>query len=250
MHEGKHCAARGAGSCEAGLGVPLRRGGASHRGGAQLWQLAAATRPRPPPRPSHPRPAKSELTDQAVLGQPIDPQSAATESVIAALLSEAEELRRGAAEREAALLSEAEELRRGAAEREAALLSEAEELRRGAAALLRRAEEAEARALNLEQQVSRMEQNARAADVRSLSQALSGETSTASYAELAAATGGFAASNILGRGGFGPVYRGELGGQSVAIKRLDQVCQPLFTCSVWRKHLVCSTPCTHGVQVW
>ncbi len=44
--------------------------------------------------------------------------------------------------------------------------------------------------------------------------------------ELAAATGGFAAWSILGRGGFGPVYRGEWGGQAVAIKRLDRVCLP------------------------
>jgi hypothetical protein len=44
-----------------------------------------------------------------------------------------------------------------------------------------------------------------------------------SYAELAAATGGFAASSIVGRGRYGPVYRGELCGQAVAIKRLDQV---------------------------
>ena len=142
--------------------------------------------------------------------------------------AEAEALQRSAEEREAALLGEAEALRRLAAEREAALLGEAEELQRSAAereaALLRRAEEAEARAAELERQLARARQGAGAADARSLSQALSGETSTASFAELAAATGGFAASSILGRGGFCPVYRGEWGGQAVAIKRLDQVC--------------------------
>ena len=44
---------------------------------------------------------------------------------------------------------------------------------------------------------------------------------TASFAELAAATEGFAQQRILGRGGFGPVFRGEWGGMEVAIKRLD-----------------------------
>ncbi len=59
-------------------------------------------------------------------------------------------------------------------------------------------------------------------DLRGVSQAFSGEVSTASYSELAAATRNFAVANILGRGGFGPVYRGEWSGQAVAIKRLDQ----------------------------
>jgi hypothetical protein len=106
-----------------------------------------------------------------------------------------------------------------AADREAALLGEVE-------VLLRRAEEAEARGADLERQLSQARQDAGAADVRSLSQALSGETSTASHAELAAATGGFAAASILGRGGFGAVYRGELRGQAVAVKRLDHVRRP------------------------
>ena len=45
--------------------------------------------------------------------------------------------------------------------------------------------------------------------------------STASHAELAAATYGFADAQILGRGGFGAVYKGEWRGRAVAVKRLD-----------------------------
>ncbi len=179
-----------------------------------------------------------------------------------ALLKEAEELKRGAASRESALLREVEELMRGAADRESALLKEAEEVKKGAAdresALLReaegfkriaadreaellvdntelrrRAEKAEALALELGRSLSRARQDAGLADVRSLAEVLSGETSTASYAELAVATGGFAASNILGRGGVGPVYRGEWGGKAVAIKRLNQVAPFHLLIVVW-----------------
>ncbi|KAJ1268739.1 hypothetical protein BS78_07G158000 [Paspalum vaginatum] len=40
-------------------------------------------------------------------------------------------------------------------------------------------------------------------------------------AELRAATAGFARANRLGRGGFGPVYRGRVAAQDVAVKCLD-----------------------------
>jgi hypothetical protein len=116
------------------------------------------------------------------------------------------------------------------------LLREAEDSSRQAqrvaadreAALLWRAEEAEARAADLERQLARGRLEAGAGDAGALSRALSGEASTASFAELAGGTDGFAASRILGRGGFGAVYRGEWGGRAVAVKRLDHVRQPPF----------------------
>jgi hypothetical protein len=63
-------------------------------------------------------------------------------------------------------------------------------------------------------------------NVRPAAQPLSG-VCTASHAELVVATRNFAAGSVLGRGCFGPVYRGEWGGQAVAIKRLDQASPPL-----------------------
>jgi hypothetical protein len=92
--------------------------------------------------------------------------------------------------------------------------------------LQRRAGAADGRVQELALQLERAQLGARALDVRHVAQALSGGVSTASHAELAVATGGFAAGHILGRGGFGPVYRGERGGLQVAIKRLDQVSAP------------------------
>ena len=43
---------------------------------------------------------------------------------------------------------------------------------------------------------------------------------TFTYEQLAAATASFSPANLLGQGGFGHVYRGTLGGQEVAIKKL------------------------------
>ncbi|KAK3165454.1 hypothetical protein QOZ80_1AG0033370 [Eleusine coracana subsp. coracana] len=43
---------------------------------------------------------------------------------------------------------------------------------------------------------------------------------TLPYDDLAAATDGFSEANLLGQGGFGHVYRGTVGGQAVAIKKL------------------------------
>jgi hypothetical protein len=131
--------------------------------------------------------------------------------------AEAEALQRSAEEREAALLGETEALRRSAAEREAALLG--------------RAEEAEARAAELEWQLARARQGAGAADARSLSQALSGETSTASFAELAAATGASRRRASWGAGGSAPSTAGSGVGRpsrSSASTRSVQ-CPPPFT---------------------
>ena len=41
------------------------------------------------------------------------------------------------------------------------------------------------------------------------------------YQALADATNGFEDQRIVGRGGFGPVYRGELDGRAVAVKVLE-----------------------------
>jgi hypothetical protein len=80
------------------------------------------------------------------------------------------------------------------------------------------------RVLESQLQLERVQLGASALDMRSVARALSGGVSTVSYADLAAATSNFASANILGRGGFGPVYRGEWNRQAVAVKKLDQAC--------------------------
>ncbi len=93
-----------------------------------------------------------------------------------------------------------------------------------------RAEEERSQELGL--QLERAQQDARVPGNRHglsyVVQAFSRGVRTASYAELAVATRNFAAERILGRGGYGPVYRGEWGGQEVAIKLLDPVSPPPF----------------------
>ncbi|PKA66539.1 G-type lectin S-receptor-like serine/threonine-protein kinase B120 [Apostasia shenzhenica] len=51
----------------------------------------------------------------------------------------------------------------------------------------------------------------------------SNELPVFSFSAILAATGGFSQSNFLGKGGFGPVYKGKLhGGQEIAVKRLSR----------------------------
>ncbi len=90
------------------------------------------------------------------------------------------------------------------------------------ATLHRQAVAVEEREQELARRLERAQQGARSLDARQVVEALSGGVCTISYAELAASTSNFSVGSILGRGDFGPVYRGEWGGQAVAIKRLDQ----------------------------
>ena len=121
------------------------------------------------------------------------------------------------------------ELQREMGERDAALLLAEERIvefqqraREREAALQWQADAAEERVREVARQLDRGRHDAPSMDVRPVAHALTGGVCTASYGELADATRNFAAGSILGRGGFGPVYRGEWGGQAVAIKRLDQ----------------------------
>ncbi len=110
-------------------------------------------------------------------------------------------------------------------------------------ALQQQADAAEGMAQKLARQLEQAQLVTHSPDVHPVAQALSGGICTASYAELAAATSNFAVSSILGRGGFGPVYRGEWGGRAVAIKRLDQASPPVCSMPLifWFKDLsICS----------
>ena len=143
----------------------------------------------------------------------------------AALQRRAEAAEARVLERDAAVRQADEriaELQRHSREREAALQRQATAAEERSRQLALQLEQAQ-------QELERAQQGERIPDVRPVAQALSGGICTASFAELAAATRDFAAGSILGRGGFGPVYRGEWGGQAVAIKRLDQASpSPLY----------------------
>lgn len=62
------------------------------------------------------------------------------------------------------------------------------------------------------------------ADTQELGQIKLGNLRNFSFKELHIATDGFSSKNILGHGGFGNVYKGELAdGMMVAVKRLNDV---------------------------
>ncbi len=160
---------------------------------------------------------------------------------------------------------EKEALQRRAAAAEAKVLA-LERAARERDAVVRHAEariaELEGRARDLQQQVDaghaakemalqlqRAQPDAHIPDVRSVAQALSGGVCTASHAELAAATRNFAAGSILGRGGFGPVYRGNWGGQAVAIKRLDPASLQGVREAVWEVTILGSYRHPHVVPL-
>ena len=149
------------------------------------------------------------------------------------------------AQEKAALQRRAEAAEARAQERDAAArqaerrFAELQRHARGREAVLQQqVEAAEERAQELESWLVRAQQDARIPDVHPVAQALLGGISTASHTELATATHNFAAGSILGRGGFGPVYRGEWGGQAVAIKRLDQASLPLCIAASQRYHIL------------
>jgi sulfur transfer complex TusBCD TusB component (DsrH family) len=93
-------------------------------------------------------------------------------------------------------------------------------------ALQQQADAAQGMVQTLVLQLEQAQLKSHCSEVHLIAQALSGGVCTASHAELAAATSNFAVSSILGRGGFGPVYRGKWRGRAVAIKRLDQASPP------------------------
>ena len=88
-----------------------------------------------------------------------------------------------------------------------------------------RAEAAEAEAEELRAQVAALTVEAQAAALPSPPPPPANDNDDdarlVSFAALEAATAGFDMTRVIGRGGFGPVFRGEWRGRDVAIKKLD-----------------------------
>ena len=92
-------------------------------------------------------------------------------------------------------------------------------------AVVVRAEAAEAEAEELRAQVAALTVEAQAAALPSPPRPSADDNDDdarlVSFAALEAATAGFDMTRVIGRGGFGPVLRGEWRGRDVAIKKLD-----------------------------
>jgi hypothetical protein len=107
-------------------------------------------------------------------------------------------------------------------EQERRARGEAEDARAAAIVRMRQAEEELQREQSERQLAERVgQEGARASAGARLEGLVVACISTASHSELEAATEGFAQERILGRGGFGPVYRGVWRDRNSAIKVLD-----------------------------